>query len=60
MIAGVDNSIDVTPDRVGTYDGRCAEYCSLDHWRMIFVVRVVPADQFDQALAEAQQATVGR
>jgi cytochrome c oxidase subunit 2 len=60
MIAGVDNTIDVTPDRVGTYDGRCAEYCSLDHWRMVFVVRVVPADQFSQALAEAQQATVGR
>ena len=60
LIAGVDNSIDVTPDRVGTFDGKCAEYCSLDHWRMIFVLRVVPADQFDQALAEAQRAAAGQ
>jgi cytochrome c oxidase subunit 2 len=60
LIAGVDNAIDVTPTRVGTFDGKCAEYCSLDHWRMIFVLRVVPADQFDQALAEAQRAAAGK
>ncbi|TML14307.1 MAG: cytochrome c oxidase subunit II [Actinobacteria bacterium] len=60
LIAGVDNAIDVTPTRVGTFDGRCAEYCSLDHWRMIFVLRVVPADQFDQALADAERVAAGR
>ena len=60
LIAGVDNAIDVTPTRVGTFDGKCAEYCSLDHWRMIFVLRVVPADQLDQALAEAQRAAAGQ
>ena len=60
LIAGVDNAIDVTPTRTGTFDGKCAEYCSLDHWRMIFVLRVVPADQFDQALADAQRAAAGQ
>ena len=60
MIAGVDNAIDVKPDRVGTYEGKCAEYCSLDHWRMIFDVRVVPPEEFDQALADAQQVAAGR
>src|SRR3954465_5408469 len=33
LIQGVDNIIDITPTAVGTYDGRCAEYCGLDHWR---------------------------
>lgn len=60
MIAGVDNAIDIKPDRVGTFDGKCAEYCSLDHWRMIFVVRVVPVDEFDQALADAREVAAGR
>ena len=60
LIAGVDNAIDVTPTRTGTFDGKCAEYCSLDHWRMIFVLRVVPADQFEQALADAQRAAAGQ
>jgi cytochrome c oxidase subunit 2 len=47
LIPGVDNAIDVTPTRTGTYDGRCAEFCGLDHWRMSFTVRVVTADEFE-------------
>lgn len=52
LIPGVDNSITVTPTETGSYTGRCAEFCGLDHWRMYFSVRVVPADEFDSWLAE--------
>ncbi len=43
-IPGVDNEIQVTPTKKGTYDGRCAEYCGLDHWQMYYSVRVVSDD----------------
>lgn len=52
LIPGVDNEITVTPERAGTYDGRCAEFCGLDHWRMGFVVRVVPQEEYDAWVAE--------
>ena len=52
LIPGVDNAIDVTPTRLGTYDGVCAEYCGLDHGRMRFVVRVVDVDEFDRWVDE--------
>jgi cytochrome c oxidase subunit 2 len=38
---------DLSFDRVGTYIGRCAEFCGLRHTDMSFFVRVVPRDQFD-------------
>lgn len=52
LIPGIDNAIDVTPTEVGTYEGVCAEFCGLDHGRMRFSVRVLPADDFDTWLAE--------
>jgi cytochrome c oxidase subunit 2 len=39
---------DLTFDRVGTYIGRCAEFCGLRHTNMSFFVRVVPRDAFDR------------
>jgi cytochrome c oxidase subunit 2 len=56
LIHGVNNAIDVTPTKVGSYDGRCAEYCSLDHWRMTFILKVVPPEQFNTELAAAQRS----
>jgi cytochrome c oxidase subunit 2 len=47
LIEGVDNVIDVTPTATGRYDGRCAEYCGLDHWRMNFIVNVVSKADYD-------------
>ncbi len=55
LIPGVDNEIDVTPTEEGTFVGRCAEFCGLDHWRMNFVVRVVTAEEF-ATWAEEQAA----
>ncbi len=59
LIPGIDNSIDITPNRLGTFDGHCAEYCLLDHWRMTFILEIVPPDQFDTELAKAAAATHG-
>jgi cytochrome c oxidase subunit 2 len=51
LIPGVHNEIEVTPTRLGTYDGRCAEFCGIDHWRMSFTVRVVPRREYDAWLS---------
>jgi cytochrome c oxidase subunit 2 len=51
LIPGVDNEIQVTPTQTGSYVGRCAEFCGLDHWRMNFSVRVVTDDEYDDWLA---------
>ncbi len=52
LIPGVDNEVDVTPTEEGTYVGRCAEFCGLDHWRMNFVVRIVSAEEFERWVAD--------
>jgi len=55
LIPGVHNEIDVDVVRAGVYEGRCAEYCGLDHYRMTFAVRAVPPDEFDAWVEEARQ-----
>ena len=59
LIPGVDNEISVTPTETGSYVGRCAEFCGLDHWRMSYTVRVVPQDEYEAWLDE-QQARAGQ
>jgi len=51
LIPGVDNEVDVTPDKLGSYQGKCAEYCGLDHWRMPFTLNVVTPADFDAWVA---------
>lgn len=50
-IPGMTNVFDVTPNRLGTFIGRCAQYCGLDHAYMAFAVKVVPAQAFDRYIA---------
>ena len=52
LIPGVNNEITVTPNKEGTFIGRCAEFCGLDHWRMAFDVKVVSPAQFRAWLAQ--------
>jgi cytochrome c oxidase subunit 2 len=52
LIPDVDNEIQITPTRTGSYVGRCAEFCGLDHWRMNYTVRVVPEDEYETWLEE--------
>jgi cytochrome c oxidase subunit 2 len=56
LIPGVDNTIEITPNRVGTFVGRCAEYCGLDHWQMDFSVRVAPEADYQAWLDERREA----
>lgn len=48
VIPGQSNSFDVTPNRVGTYDGKCAELCGELHAAMIFKVHIVEQDEFNE------------
>ncbi len=56
LIPGVENVIDIEVTEVGVFRGVCAEFCGLDHAAMDFVVRVVPAEEFDTWLGAAQRA----
>ena len=55
LIQGVKNEITVTPDTPGSYVGRCAEFCGLDHWRMNFSVKVVPMAEYRAWVADRQK-----
>jgi cytochrome c oxidase subunit 2 len=47
-IPGQVSAFDLQPRQLGTFVGRCAQFCGLDHAMMTFSVRVVPADEFDR------------
>jgi len=45
VVPGHTNSFEVTLTHTGTFQGKCTEYCGLDHDRMLFTLKVVsPAD----------------
>jgi cytochrome c oxidase subunit II len=46
----VDNTFEVTPDRLGTYNVVCTELCGFGHATMRALVKVVPESDFDQWL----------
>ena len=46
----VDNTVVVTPDRVGTYNVVCTELCGFGHSTMRALVRVVPESEFESWL----------
>jgi cytochrome c oxidase subunit 2 len=46
LIPGVNNTVDLYIDKVGTFAGHCAEFCGLHHADMGFQVVSVPKDQF--------------
>jgi cytochrome c oxidase subunit II len=54
LIPGIDNEIEVTPTETGTFQGRCAEFCGLDHWQMYYTVRVVTESEYQAWIAEQQ------
>ena len=41
LIPGIDNEIEVEVTEAGEWEGRCAEFCGLDHYRMNFSVAAV-------------------
>lgn len=47
VIPGKTNAFELTPDKIGTYPGRCAELCGVQHSSMLFTVKVVDRAEFD-------------
>ncbi|MEU1488599.1 cytochrome c oxidase subunit II [Streptomyces sp. NPDC005752] len=52
VIPGHTNSFEVTPMKEGTYMGKCAELCGVDHSRMLFNVKIVSPERYQQHLKE--------
>jgi len=52
VIPGKTNAFELTPDKIGTYPGRCAELCGVEHSRMLFTVKVVARAEFDGYVAD--------
>ncbi len=49
MIPGRVNEFEISKiTKTGTFVGRCAELCGVDHDRMNFIVKVVPGKVFDK------------
>ncbi len=46
VIPGHPNSFDVTPTRLGSYDGKCAELCGEKHAMMLFKVHIVSEEEY--------------
>ena len=51
VVPGRINEFELTPNREGTFSGKCAELCGVDHSRMLFNVKVVPQAEFDAHMA---------
>lgn len=66
VIPGRINTFEVTPNEVGTFKGKCAELCGVDHSRMLFNVKVVDRAEFDahmddlRALGQTGDPDAGR
>jgi cytochrome c oxidase subunit 2 len=52
VIPGRKNAFELTPDRIGTFAGKCAELCGVDHSRMLFDVKVVTRAEYDAHIAQ--------
>jgi cytochrome c oxidase subunit II len=54
VIPGRTNEFEITPDQQGTYMGKCAELCGVDHSRMLFNVKVVSPEEYDRYVSELE------
>nr|WP_202532427.1 cytochrome c oxidase subunit II [Streptomyces sp. SID3212] len=52
VVPGHTNAFEVTPNQEGTFKGKCAELCGVDHSRMLFNVKVVSPERYQQHLKD--------
>lgn len=52
VVPGRTNQFEVTPNKEGTFLGKCAELCGVDHSRMLFTVKVVSEEEFEARMQE--------
>jgi cytochrome c oxidase subunit 2 len=56
LIPGRQNLMWIEPTQPGTYLGNCAEYCGIQHARMLIRVIVHPPGEFERWVAQQRQA----
>ena len=56
MIPGRTNVFQVVPETIGTYDGKCAEFCGEYHSGMLFNVEVVSREDYDAEMERLREA----
>ncbi len=54
VIPGRVNTFEITPKQLGRFRGKCAELCGQDHARMLFNVKVVTPDEYQQQVSALQ------
>src|SRR6476659_11062997 len=55
VVPGRHNHFSLTPQREGTFAGRCAELCGTSHSRMLFKVKVVSEAEYKAHLEQLQK-----
>jgi cytochrome c oxidase subunit 2 len=55
-IPGHPNTFSFVPDKLGTYHGRCAQFCGLYHSRMTFVMKIVSASEYKKWVQQEKKA----
>jgi cytochrome c oxidase subunit II len=48
------NTFEITANKTGTFTGRCSELCGLYHSRMLFTLKIVTPEQFQQWITAQQ------
>ncbi|MBA9006683.1 cytochrome c oxidase subunit 2 [Actinomadura cellulosilytica] len=56
VVPGYVNEFEVTATKTGTYEGRCAELCGVDHSRMLFQLKVVTPAEYQKFIADSKAA----
>jgi cytochrome c oxidase subunit II len=52
-IPGMTTTLRLRPDRTGSFEGKCAELCGIQHSAMLFTAEVLPGAEFDGWLSGA-------
>jgi cytochrome c oxidase subunit 2 len=55
MIPGKTNRLQIVPNQVGEFQGKCAELCGAYHAEMLFMLKVVPQEEYDQHMADLEE-----
>ncbi|GAB2595026.1 cytochrome c oxidase subunit II [Streptomyces capparidis] len=55
VIPGHTNRFEITANKKGTYLGKCAELCGVDHSRMLFDVKVVSPEEYRAHLKDLEK-----
>ncbi|KAB2342921.1 aa3-type cytochrome oxidase subunit II [Actinomadura rudentiformis] len=59
VMPGYVNEFEFTARKLGTYEGRCAELCGVDHSRMLFQLQVVSPEQYAKFIADSKAKAAG-